>query len=105
MQFFGSQTQGPAQLKAEISPLPIRILIGKMKTKVSGVSAVPIFTKPQTKANLAEALEVSMRFLEGEVRTGRLRGIIIGGRTIRFLPRDIEAWLNARPTIAKEEVS
>ena len=69
-----------------------------MKEKSLQKFAEPLFKGPQTKFDLAIALAVSTRFLEKEVEAGRLRAVIIGSRSIRFLPVDIEAWLNARAT-------
>jgi hypothetical protein len=69
-----------------------------MKEKFLRAVAEPLFKGPQTKFDLALALAVTPRFLEKEVAEGRLRAVIIGSRSIRFLPVDIEAWLNARAT-------
>ena len=81
-------------------------LKGPIPRPVTGpISTVLLFSGPQTKEGLCEALDVSPRFIENEVKAGRLRGVIIGSRTIRFLPRDIEAWLNLRPTREREEMA
>ena len=45
------------------------------------------------------------RFLENEVRAGRLRAIRSGGRSIRFLPGDVSKWLNASPSLRTDEVA
>jgi excisionase family DNA binding protein len=49
--------------------------------------------RPYSKTELAEFLNCSERFLEREVAAGRLRKIILGGSKVRFLPRDINVWL------------
>jgi hypothetical protein len=59
------------------------------------------FSRPTTKQETAEALSCTGRFLEQEVLKGRLRAIHLGTRSVRFLPSDIVAWLNARPVSTK----
>jgi len=69
-----------------------------MKEKSLQRFAEPLFKGPQTKFDLSLALAVTPRFIEKEVKLGHLRAVIIGSRSVRFLPVDIEAWLNARAT-------
>jgi hypothetical protein len=57
------------------------------------------FSKPLTKTGLATHLECSERYLEEEVRAGRLRCIRLSSRAVRFLPKDIEAWLSAKASV------
>lgn len=53
----------------------------------------PPLIKPLLKKELAEWLGCSERFLETEVKAGRLRKVILGANRVRFLPRDVNAWL------------
>jgi excisionase family DNA binding protein len=53
----------------------------------------PPLIKPLSKKELAEWLGCSERFLEVEVKAGRLRKVILGANRVRFLPRDVNAWL------------
>jgi hypothetical protein len=53
---------------------------------------------PMSKTQLATCLDTSERFLEKEVREGRLRAIKLSNRALRFMPRDIESWLNSKST-------
>jgi excisionase family DNA binding protein len=64
---------------------------------------VPI-PKPMSKSELAEFLDVSERFLETQVKEGRLRALKLSNRALRFMPRDVQKWLNSKGTIeaAKE---
>jgi hypothetical protein len=59
--------------------------------------------RPFTKEQLAEWVGTTPRFIETEVKRGALRAVIIGKRTVRFLPRDVDLWLNTRPTMNPEE--
>jgi excisionase family DNA binding protein len=52
------------------------------------------------KSELAAFLDVSERFLETEVAAGRLRAIKLSTRALRFMPKDVEAWLNSKATEA-----
>ena len=58
----------------------------------------PAFPRPLTKTELSELLDVSQRFLEIEVREGRLRALKLGARALRFLPGDIDSWLATKAT-------
>ena len=60
--------------------------------------------RPLNKIELSEWLGTTTRFLENEVRAGRLRAIRLGRRSIRFLPGDVSIWLNARPSLKTDEV-
>lgn len=65
----------------------------------SGLGASPIgFPKPLTKVELATVLDTSVRFIEQEVKAGNLRGIRLSNRSMRFMPRDIQAWLDSKAT-------
>ena len=75
-------------LKKKFAPIPV---------------AVPVEDRPFTKEQLAEWVGVTPRFIEMEVKRGALRAVILGKRTVRFLPRDINLWLNTRPTMEPEE--
>ena len=59
--------------------------------------------RPFSKPELADFASVSTRLIEEEVKLGRLRAIIIGNRTVRFLPEDVDAWLNRRPSIGSKD--
>ena len=61
----------------------------------------PPLIKPLTKKELSDWLNCSERFLELEVNAGRLRKVTIGVNRVRFLPRDINAWLEAGGSSAK----
>ncbi len=63
-----------------------------------------LLSKPLTKRELAEWLGVSPRYLEAEVSRGALRMRRLSARAVRFLPGDVEAWLNAKATIPVEEM-
>ena len=56
---------------------------------------------PLTKPELARWLNCSERFLELEVNTGRLRKVTLGANRVRFLPRDVNAWLEAGGSTVK----
>jgi hypothetical protein len=55
------------------------------------------FTRPATKAEVAENVPCTPRFVELEVNRGNLRAVRVGERGIRFLPSDVVKWLNSRP--------
>jgi excisionase family DNA binding protein len=76
-----------------------------MLRKRSGrpVEAIALEGRPFTKDQLAEWMSVTPRFVEMEVKRGALRAIILGRRTVRFLPKDVNTWLNTRPTTESEE--
>jgi excisionase family DNA binding protein len=57
------------------------------------------YKRPATKREVAETVRCTERFLEREVNRGSLRAVRLGLRSVRFLPSDIIAWLNARGTI------
>lgn len=61
----------------------------------------PPLIRPLSKKELADWLQCSERFLELEVSAGRLKKITIGVNRVRFLPRDINAWLEAGGSSAK----
>ena len=61
------------------------------------------FRKPYTKLELSEHATISVRSIEEEVNKGHLRAVYICNRTVRFLPEDVDAWLNRRASIAAEE--
>ena len=50
--------------------------------------------KPLTVPQLAEWLQVSRRYLNYEMESGRLRRTVFGTHLVRLLPDDINAWLN-----------
>lgn len=52
-------------------------------------------TRPLSKFELAEFVDVSERFIEKEVKAGRLTASILGKSTLRFLPGDVESRLKA----------
>ena len=54
--------------------------------------------RPMSKTELAAFLDVSERFLEKEVSQGRLRAIKLSNRALRFMPKDVESWLNSKAT-------
>ena len=58
-------------------------------------SQFPPLLRPLSKKELAEWLNCSERFLESEVAAGRLRKIFLGAHRVRFLPKDINQWLEA----------
>jgi excisionase family DNA binding protein len=58
---------------------------------------------PLTKRELAEWLKVSPRYIEGEVGRGALRMRRLSPRTVRFLPTDVEEWLNSKATVLVPE--
>jgi hypothetical protein len=57
------------------------------------------FQRPCTKEELAKEVRTTTRFLEHEVSRGNLRAVRLGVRSVRFLPSDVVAWLNARPIV------
>ena len=59
----------------------------------------PPLIKPFTKKELANWLGCSERFLENEVNAGRLRKVNLGTYRVRFLPKDVNAWLEAGGSI------
>jgi excisionase family DNA binding protein len=58
--------------------------------------------RPLTPNELAEWLGMSRRFIEEEVRRGKLRARKISPRAVRFFRSDIAAWL-AKTDTAKLE--
>lgn len=48
-----------------------------------------------TKAELAVFVPCSERFLEMEVKAGRLRSLELGKRMVRFTPEAIQEWMKA----------
>jgi hypothetical protein len=62
------------------------------------VTLLPTLTRPVSKTELSTWLDVSERFLELEVRAGRLRALKLGARALRFLPNDVQAWLESKET-------
>ena len=58
---------------------------------------------PWTKKELCQWANCSPRFLEVEVKEGRLRAVKLGNKFVRFLQSDIERWLNSRATVASAE--
>jgi excisionase family DNA binding protein len=63
-----------------------------------------LLDKPFTKRELAELMRVSPRYIEGEVSRGALRMRRLSPRAVRFMPSDVEAWLNSKATTPVEEV-
>jgi excisionase family DNA binding protein len=59
--------------------------------------------QPFTYRQLMQWLSCSRRFVEYEVKEGRLRKIVIGNRLIRFLPDDVDAWLKRRGSFKPDE--
>ena len=59
---------------------------------------LPGIPRPMSKTEPAEFLDVSQRFLELEVREGRLRALKLGARALRFLPGDVQTWLTSKAT-------
>ncbi len=57
-----------------------------------------------SKTELGAFLDVSERFLETEVKEGRLRAIKLSNRALRFLPRDVQSWLDSKQTSQQKEV-
>jgi excisionase family DNA binding protein len=55
--------------------------------------------KPMTVAGLAEWINVSRRFLEGEINAGRLRARKISKRCVRIMPSDVKSWLDQAATL------
>lgn len=53
---------------------------------------------PWTKEDLAEHLRVSRRFLEMEVKRGKLRAVKLGPKCVRFRASDVEKYLEANAT-------
>jgi predicted DNA-binding transcriptional regulator AlpA len=74
-----------------------------MRTKPPFAAPATLEGKPLTKPELAEWVGLTTRFIEGEVKKGNLRAVIIGRRTVRFLPSDINSWLNTRPSTRAED--
>jgi excisionase family DNA binding protein len=72
--------------------------LSEVELKRALIGDVP--SKPLSKIELSQWLGTTTRFLENEVRDGRLRSVRIGRRSIRFLPSDVSAWLNARSVTA-----
>lgn len=61
----------------------------------------PPLIKPLSKKELGEWLSCSERFLELEVKAGRLRKVQMGAHRVRFLPKDVNEWLEAGGSTAK----
>jgi excisionase family DNA binding protein len=47
-----------------------------------------------TKPEAAELLKVSQRFIERQVRAGRLRALKLSSKVVRFSRRDLDSFLN-----------
>jgi hypothetical protein len=60
--------------------------------------------RPLTKRELADWLTVSPRYIEGEVSRGALRMRRLSPRAVRFLPADVQEWLDGKATVVVEEV-
>ena len=61
-----------------------------------GLSNTAIYSKAQT----AELLGVTVRYIERQVATGKLRACKPTGKLVRILGRDLESWLNAGASVA-----
>jgi excisionase family DNA binding protein len=61
----------------------------------------PPLIRPLSKKELADWLQCSERFLELEVSAGRLRKVTLGVNRVRFLPRDVNQWLEAGGSTVK----
>jgi hypothetical protein len=57
--------------------------------------------RPLTKKDLCEWISCSPRFIEKEVKAGRLKQTTLGRNRARFLPSDISAWLAYQRPIRK----
>ena len=53
-----------------------------------------------TKAQAAEYIQVTPRYLERQVRAGRLRAMKPTGKLVRFFRRDLDAFLLSGASIA-----
>jgi excisionase family DNA binding protein len=54
--------------------------------------------RPLTPSELAQWVGTSRRFIESQVRLGKLRARRISPRAVRFLRSDIAAWLSSSST-------
>jgi hypothetical protein len=61
----------------------------------------PPLIRPLTKKELSDWLNCSERFLELEVNAGRLKKVTLGANRVRFLPRDVNDWLEAGGSTVK----
>ena len=61
----------------------------------------PPLIRPLTKKELSDWLNCSERFLELEVNAGRLKKVTLGVNRVRFLPRDVNDWLEAGGSTVK----
>jgi predicted DNA-binding transcriptional regulator AlpA len=57
------------------------------------------FAKPRSRDELAEWTGCTRKFLESEVKAGRLRARRLSCRLIRFLPDDIRDWMDQSCTV------
>ena len=53
-----------------------------------------------TKAQAAEYIQITPRYLERQVRAGRLRAMKPTGKLVRFFRRDLDAFLESGASIA-----
>jgi excisionase family DNA binding protein len=60
------------------------------------VNHSPILTKPEA----AEYIRCTARYLERQVRAGRLRALKPTGKFVRFFRRDLDAFLESGASIA-----
>ena len=81
----------------------------KSVRKAQAVAAKPevntLIQRPLSKTELAIFLDLSERFLELEVQAGRLRAVKLGARALRFLPKDIQNWMDRNATLPSQEVA
>jgi hypothetical protein len=81
----------------------------KSVRKAQALAARPevnaLIARPLSKTELAIFLDLSERFLELEVQAGRLRAVKLGARALRFLPKDIQNWMDRNATLPAQEVA
>jgi hypothetical protein len=70
----------------------------KAKQRTTPLTSSHMDDPPWTKKELSDWCNCTKRFLELEVAAGRLRAVKLGTRAVRFLPRDIERWINSQAT-------
>jgi hypothetical protein len=58
---------------------------------------------PLTKGELAALTQTTARYIEGEVRRGALRAVILGRKGLRFRSQDISRWLDSLPSTEPKE--
>ena len=68
------------------------------KVKLTPVIPGDIPNRPFSPSELAEWIGSSRRYIEGEVKSGRLRARKLSRRLVRFMPSDIAAWLAGSST-------